>query len=176
MSAILLVWQRYITHGGNQMTSFSDFLMEGKYQTGKSMRCGHCGDHVLPATVSPNSKHIYPVGMFFECIGCHKCRMWTNSIRNVDNFLAFLTGQTDRYFNGFCNDQFCGYCYGYVQPLENGHAWGGKRWDRYGCEKCVQNQQILVDGNLKLPEGDTSYLMNWYRAKIDRVKAVWDSL
>lgn len=158
------------------MQSFKLFI-EGKFLNSSSAVCGHCDDLLNPISLEENPKHIYNKGTMFSC-KCRKSKIWTNSIRNEDNLASFLKKQCDRYYNGFCNDLFCGYCFHYVQNLQSGINYKGKhpfysddypdireRADQYGCEKCQQNQNILVWRRKFDPEEEksTNKLIDFYR-------------
>jgi hypothetical protein len=148
-------------------------LTEYKYHNFKSIQCGECSGSIVPTKIAINPKHIYMIGQYFTC-DCKQSSLWTNSIRNEEKLLAFLKGESERYYNGFCNDDFCGFCYSAVQPLQNGFPWNGKRYDRYGCALCKQNDKILVDGSLKTAEGaaGTKEIMNWYEKMLPH----WEKL
>lgn len=153
---------------------FSTWL-EYKYINFASVTCGHCQNNLFPEPdIVHNPKHIYSQGQMFSC-RCGSSKLWTNSIRNVKNLAAHLAGSCD-YYNGFCNDIFCGHCFATVQPLENGVKVPNsmQRMDRYGCTKCDQNQKILVDGSMKDKEGDTKSIMSYYRRHADQVKKLAD--
>ena len=143
---------------------FRDFLLtETKYHNGVSMRCGKCSSYLLVWDVKANLKHIYPVGQLFRCLKCKDTALWTNSIRDPGAFFDWLDGKAENYTAGFCNDAFCGLCFGWIMPLKNGYEFEGKRCDLYGCQRCPQNQKIVVDGYLKDREGDTKRIEGWYK-------------
>ncbi len=106
---------------------------------------------------------------------CGKSQIFSNSVRNKQNLLDFFVGKCDRH-RGFCSDLFCGKCLKeYIQPLENGvtpppslHAI--QKADRYGCPVCKENQNILIFGDKKDPEGTPERLMNWYKRHLDDLK------
>lgn len=150
--------------------------LESKYFNFEGATCGHCMTSMFPTGRIPhNPKHVWSHGQEFQC-NCGKSKVWTNSIRNVQNLKSFFQGKCDRYYNGFCNDLFCGFCFEYIRPLENGVTIPSRyqRLDRYGCEKCAQNQNILVDGSRFDREGDTSRIMAFYQRNKDTLDKIED--
>lgn len=89
-----------------------------------------------------------------------------------------MNNKCDRYRNGFCNDMYCGHCYKYIYPLKNDVQIPGEwqRVDKYGCLKCPQNQDILIDGTKKDPEGEesTKKLIGYYQRHKDAVDRLAD--
>jgi hypothetical protein len=155
------------------MDSFASFL-ETKHHNERSMTCGHCTYLLRHTNVTRNPKHIYEIGTMFKCL-CGKSAVWTNSIRgSEEEFIANLDKCNYRHTRGFCNDAFCGHCFGYVQPLKNGERFEGKYVDRYGCEKCKQNQHIMVDLYDKDKEGEatTNKLLAFYQKNANAVRQV----
>jgi len=114
-----------------------------------------------------NVQHIWSPGMLFTC-NCGKSGVWTNSIRNMDEFVAVVKGTKttypkDAYTAGLCNDRFCPFDGGYVRVTVNGFEsrWHpGKYYDLYGCdigEKGDKHNQSIVynfDAELDVPEED----------------------
>lgn len=131
----------------------------------ESAFCEFCHGPLVATEIVINPKHIYDIGQMRKC-KCGKSRVWTNSVRNETKLLAFFDGEADRYTNGFCNDKFCGYCFGYLYPLKNGVTapWPAEnRMDRYGCTK-GHNENILMDCFQEGKENDTPPILAWYRA------------
>ena len=89
----------------------------------------------------------------YKC-DCGKSMVWTNSIRDIDAFFACLKDPSKRYYQGFCNDTYCGHCFRYLQPLQNSFEYEGAYTDRWGCEHCPENQMILVDREQKDAENE----------------------
>lgn len=135
--------------------------------------CGHCFSNLIPKDIVENTRHIYTTGTMFSC-DCGKSKVWTNSIRNEDSFVKFINGQSDRYYQGFCNDKFCGYCFGHLYPLQNGYQLPNimQSFDRWGCPKHPQNQNIAMDGFAEDRENETSNMTEWYKNNIDKVKSM----
>ena len=113
--------------------------------------------------ITENTKHLYTIGQLYSC-GCSKSKIWTNSIRDEKNLLNFIEGKSSKYYQGFCNDLFCGFCYGTLLPLKNGYVIPeyDVRFDLYGCVKC--NNKIAINGHKKDPETpeSTQKLIKWY--------------
>ena len=152
-----------------------------KFVSPESDICGYCYKPLTPIQVALNTKHVYPIGILFVC-RCSKSKLWTNSIRNEKNLLAFFAGQPNTwgeqgYTNGFCNDRFCGYCFQPVMPLENGFhvPMLGETFDRFGCKTCQVNQQILNDAYKEYPAGITEPILQWYKAHQQHVQSFADS-
>lgn len=147
--------------------------LEGKYLSYGSAWCGHCLNPLVAYRITKNPQHMYSWGQFFEC-RCGKSKVWTNSARNLRDLGQYLRGECPVYRRGFCNDAFCGYCNKYIYPLKNGEVMPGheRRVDRYGCTKCADNQQILIDGYKKIPEGGEEQLRQWYKRHQDEVDKI----
>lgn len=151
-------------------------FLEGKYFNESSAVCGHCDSRLSFKTLAENPKHIYNKGSLFSC-DCQKSGIWTNSIRNEKALIDYFQNKCD-YYQGFCNDLFCPFCFKYIYNLQSGINYNGKypvlsdeypdikqRADRYGCEKCPQNQNILVWRRKFDPENEksTKKLVNFYK-------------
>ena len=156
--------------------NFKEWLLLEKYISMDSHFCGLCHGHLYPISVEYNPRHVYRYGQLLRC-QCGKSRIWANAPRNEDALVEFLKGGSDRYYQGFCNDPYCGFCItAYLQPLQNGvpspipHV--RHNLDRWGCTKC-DNQNILVDGFAEHKEGDTEHLIRWYRSHMgDLIRAI----
>ena len=150
---------------------FKNWLLLEKYMSTTSDRCAKCKGYLLPKKMTLKPRHIYNPGMLFSC----RCTslIWCNAVRNDAKLIEFLEGYSPRYTNGFCNDKFCGYCWDHLQPLQNGVAppWGGtQQLDRFGCERCIQNQSILNHSSKEHREVETEPLVDWYRKRLDELK------
>lgn len=134
---------------------FSEWLLtETKHLSNMSSECALCKSRLIGYTIVENPNHIYTTGILYNC-NCKKSSIWTNSVRNEDNLIKFLKGESDRYYNGFCNDLFCGKCFNYVYPLKNGYPYQGHNLDLYGCKNC-DNKNIVVDIRSNDPEGEST--------------------
>lgn len=142
-------------------------FVESKYLKYGSMVCIKCSNPLMATTIKVNPKHIYRLGQLFDC-ECGTARCWTNSVRNPQELLAHFETNAP-YRRGFCNDMFCPYCAKYLYPLKNGYEFEGKRWDLYGCQKCEQNRMVM--GNDRIPEGSELELVNWYKRHLNELKA-----
>lgn len=151
---------------------FKQWLLTEKFINSMSAKCGYCHDGLHSVDVIINPHHIYRIGQLRQC-QCGKSRVWTNSVRNEDKLIDFFEGREREYYNGFCNDRFCGYCFKPIYPLENGVTppWPDKvRWDRHGCTKCSHNQNILMNGFQEGKENDTMPILNWYKGQLNKLK------
>jgi hypothetical protein len=156
------------------MKSFHEWLITEKYMNDHSAICEHCHSPLIADRIVKNPKHIYDIGQLREC-DCGKSKIWTNSVRNEKSLLAFFRGEKNtwgetKYTHGFCNDKYCGYCFGYIQPLKNGVRYRGESLDRYGCERCPQNQNILLDLRKEDKEGTPEWLIEWYRERKEQLE------
>ncbi len=155
--------------------NFREWLILEKFINSKSHFCGLCKTPLRPLSVVFNPKHIYTYGQMHIC-KCGKSRIWANSVRNEDKLVMFLNGQLDRYTNGFCNDPYCGFCFGYIYPLKNGVPSPfpeiNYNLDLWGCPK-GHNDNILVHGQAEWKENETGEIMAWYKAHTaDLIKAI----
>jgi len=139
-----------------------------KHMNEESSRCGHCWGELKVVGITENTKHIYSIGQMYEC-PCGKSKVWANSIRNPEAFVkAVEAGNQDQYYQGFCYDHRCGYCQDIVIALKNN---GGPRGETlWGCRKCRDNQNIMLDGSKEWGENVTPFLFPWYAQRIDQVK------
>lgn len=162
---------------------------EYKYLNSSATICGHCRTNLSPQQdIIHNPKHFYSYGQMYSC-PCGKSKIWTNSIRNVKNLADFMNKQCDIYHNGFCNDLFCGHCivpshdknvpctercFEPIYPLKTGVSvpFTLQRMDKFGCKKCPQNQDILMDSFKKDKENDN--IMNYYKAHKDKLNTLAD--
>jgi len=153
------------------MSQFFNLITETKHHNEKSMKCGHCTYYIRHTSIVHNPKHIYQTGTLFKCY-CGKSAVWTNSIRGEKEFIDNLDNCEYKHKRGFCNDAFCGHCFEYIYPLKNGERFEGKSVDRYGCMKCEQNQQIMIDAWDKDKEGEetTQKLNTFYKKNADAVR------
>jgi hypothetical protein len=144
---------------------FSEWLLLEKFMNDRSAYCGHCETPLRAVGIVNNNKHIYERGQMREC-NCGKSKIWTNSIRDLKALIDYFKGNSKSYYQGFCNDKFCGYCFSSIYPLENGvhmpfpHP---NRVDLYGCLKCKDNQNILMDTFLEGKEKETEPILLWYK-------------
>ena len=153
------------------MNWYRNKIIVAKFMNNHSALCAHCMTHLEPRDIVENNRHHYIIGTIYSC-SCGKSRVWTNSIRNEDALIKFFDGESERYYQGFCNDKFCGYCFSSLYPLQNGYQIPGimQNFDRWGCKKCEQNQNIAMDGFSEDRENETGNMMNWYRNNIDKVR------
>jgi len=144
----------------------------GKYLNNRAVLCGQCKEPLIAKGVAENTRHFYSLGQLYEC-RCGASKIWTNSIRDPEKLLSFLTGKEDSYRQGFCNDLFCGFCFGDVIPNFNGAFLGNdyrKAYDRMGCCKGEKwsdhNQALYADFGAFSPEREASDLemAQWYKA------------
>jgi hypothetical protein len=153
--------------------NFREWLLLEKFMNDRSAYCGECHRPLLGEEIVRNYKHIYDIGQMRQCT-CGKSKVWTNSIRNEVNLVAYLTGKSDRYYNGFCNDKFCGVCFKPLYPLQNGvnapfrHP---NRMDRWGCTK-GHNDNILFDMFLEDKELESHKVLDWYRTRLRELEQI----
>ena len=148
-------------------------LKIAKHMTDTSTRCMYCYTPLVATAVTQSPRHIYPLGQLMKC-KCQKSQVWTNSIRDEAALLLFLRGELKDYYQGFCNDKYCPFCWGYIQPLNQGI---------YGCEagyysahpelkyapdtqnmapQCKSNMNFRVYRDQEAGE-DASFLIPWYK-------------
>jgi hypothetical protein len=159
-------------------------LNESKHMQNNSAACEHCKKSLKVVDIIIG-RHMFPIGQLFECV-CKKSKVFTNTIRNIENLLEYIDGNRSSYYNGFCNDRKCGYCFNYLTPLLNGVdvskdmelSTHDTRADRYGCLKCPENQNILIVGQAFLPEGDktSNHFIEFYTKNKDKVEALYKKL
>jgi len=163
-------------------------LNEYKHIINNSFACEHCNKGLKFSEIIIG-KHMYPIGQLFVC-DCQKSKIFTNTIRDVNNFLQYVEGNKSEYYNGFCNDKRCGNCFNYIQTLRNGVSVPYKMEinkgssfslaDRFGCPKCPDNQNILKIGGTPalLPEGDKTneYFIDFYRKHKNEVENLYKKL
>jgi hypothetical protein len=159
-------------------------LSESKHMQNNSAACEHCNKSLRIVDIIIG-KHMFPVGQLFEC-SCKKSKVFTNTIRNIENLLNYIEGNISNYYNGFCNDKKCGTCFNYLTPLLNGVdvpkemelSIHDTRADRYGCLKCPDNQNILLIGQAFLPEGDktSNQFIDFYTKHKQKVEALYKKL
>lgn len=137
-----------------------------KFANVNSMTCTQCDTYLQVRGIVINSRHIYKTGQQWRC-DCGKSQIWTNSIRSVNNLIQHHeTGSY--YYNGFCNDLFCGICKRPVQPLKTGFVYKNRRLDLFGCLECTGENQIVVDLEKFLYEGESDHLLEWYKERIEQ--------
>ncbi len=154
------------------MAWYSLLKFSSKFFNSQCCICGICNANLVVSAITENPHHHYTIGQLYKC-PCGKSVTWTNSIRNDTALLAFIkkevnpdTGRKqDSYYQGFCNDLFCGICYNYVQPIQNGFMYNGKSFDLWGCSKC-ENKHLIMDGFKKWPENESSKLIEWYSSML----------
>lgn len=161
------------------MINFKQYLNEWKHVGENSCFCGHCNKN-LKAVDIIIGKHMYPIGQLLVC-SCKKSRIFTNTIRDVKDFIDYCEGRTKNYFDGFCNDKKCGYCFAYLNPILNGVPVPNTEYraDQYGCvKKCSDNQNLLLVGQNNLPEGEetTKLFVDFYKNHLELVKKLYESL
>lgn len=141
--------------------------------TSESISCGHCMSPLNIIGLKTNGRHHFPVGQQWEC-SCGKSKVWTNSLRDPDYFIKTIDEDDDKYYQGVCNDKFCGRCYSRIRVLENGFEIPGQmqRLDRYGCPRCEANQMLLVDGYKELGEGQDGPILKWYESRLSELKGI----
>jgi hypothetical protein len=159
-------------------------LKEYKHLQNGAAGCGHCKQDLKVKDIIIG-KHMYPIGQLYSC-ACRKSKIFTNTVRNSKELLKFINKETERYYNGFCNDKRCGNCFTYIQPLENGVpvppdmkiSKFERRADRYGCPKCIDNQEILIIGQGFMPEGEntTNKFIEFYTKHKDKLKKLHDEI
>jgi len=122
--------------------------------------------------MTENRKHIYNIGIMYSC-NCGESKIWTNSVRNESALLEHFEGNTDHYYQGFCNDKFCGICYMPLIPLKNGYILPGDNqpYDRYGCITQQHNDKVLIDGWKEDREGETLGIQKWYQANKNKLES-----
>jgi len=155
---------------------FREWLLTEKFMSLQSHFCELCHGYLYPKEIVFNPRHVYSYGQLHRC-QCGKSRVWANAPRNENKLIAFFKGQEDRYYQGFCNDPYCGFCITkYLYPLKNGvpsplpHI--NFNLDKWGCTEC-DNQHILVHGQAEHKEGDTEHLMRWYKSHMgDLIRAI----
>lgn len=117
-----------------------------KYFNSDAARC-LCGGMILPADVSSHPTHFHDPGVLYACDRCDNTKIWTNSVRGpMAQWLAYLKGEPINYYQGVCNDLFCGNCFGHYLCLKNGYDFPGhrgRRGDLYGCQKCPDNRAVF---------------------------------
>lgn len=152
------------------------FSKEGTYF------CEKCTGFLQIVDVTYNPKHFFNPGQLFTC-KCGTSRLWANSVRFPRELVDWCDGKEVPYSKdpeawGFCNDQFCPYCWGRWQCLKNGYMIQGKYYDKYGCDSCKQNQFAIgsILGGWRELEGQVE-LAKWYkdnqglwRSKLDLTK------
>jgi hypothetical protein len=161
------------------MNSFKQYFNENKHVGENSCFCGYCKANLKVSDIVIG-KHMYPIGQLLLC-GCKKSRIFTNTIRKVDNLIDYCEGNRKVYTNGFCNDKKCGYCFGYLNPITNGIDVPDMnfRADKYGCSKnCRDNQELLIVGKLNLPEKDSTvnYFIEFYMKHLNKVKELYKTV
>jgi hypothetical protein len=145
-----------------------------KFINNKSAICGFCFQGLKPTKIMKNNRHIYNIGTFYVC-SCGKSSIWTNSLRNEDNFIKYIEEGT-RYYNGFCTDLFCGVCFSNIIPKKNGFMVNNFVYDKFGCNSCNSNQNILMDLDKEYKESETGQLVDWYKTNIDNIKNIQNDL
>jgi len=158
------------------MNWYSGIIKFAKFINNKSALCEHCMKPLIARGVSVNKRHMYPVGTNYICT-CGKSNVWANSIRNAEDFVAEAEGTPNHiygYYQGFCNDKFCGICLSTLTMIENGVKVRGE-WqerDRMGCLRCPGNQHIAMDLYAENKENDINFLMEWYKSNVGRIKTL----
>jgi len=99
-----------------------------KHMSDHSHFCGLCGTFLKPKSFSKNDNHHFPWGINHVC-DCGASSVWTNSIRNGEEFIARVLNNEDFVGapSGICNDLYCPICYSYVAPMKNGLWFMGKQ-------------------------------------------------
>jgi hypothetical protein len=149
-----------------------------KFLNDQSMICEFCQKPVRVIDVRTNPHHIYNIGQFMSC-PCGQSTVWTNSVRNEQALLSYFSGKTDKYYQGFCNDRFCGKCFQYLRCFKNGVDIAGTRGDRWGCEQChPTGKAMVVIGNLWPEVGGAGgqsgaeHLTQWYWDHLPHLNSV----
>ena len=139
-----------------------------KFSKGGTYFCELCNSDLHVIDIVDNFNHHFTPGQLMEC-RCGKSRVWTNSIRYPEALIAWCDGEEvshhqDPTIYGFCNDEYCPYCWGYWSCLKNGYQTESGYGDLYGCQKCEQNQHSIMKNESKLGEIEgQEYLANWYK-------------
>ena len=134
--------------------------------------CEKCGGFLQIVDVVDNPNHFYNPGQLFTC-KCGTSKLWANSVRYPESLIKWCDGKKmgeeipfsqDPEAWGFCNDQFCAYCWGHWICLKNGYVFNGKYYDKFGCAKCKQNQYALESslGGWRESVGQAA-LAKWYK-------------
>lgn len=155
----------------------------------------HCKSGLYPMEIVVNPKHLYPIGIMYRCGStCNKTKVWTNSIRGGQegyrDLIDYLNGETERFYQGICNDKYCGMCFGFIQCLKNGYPWPGMKdnADIYGCRSCDNKfaawlriydeenpdlEKLAEWGVLKAPDERLYYgYYRLYARKLDELKQI----
>ena len=148
------------------------YKLAWKFTKGGTYTCALCMSplHVMDIVNNPN--HHFNPGQLYEC-SCGKSKVWTNSIRYPEELIDWCDNKEVPYHHdpltyGFCNDEYCPYCWKHWVCLENGYRHQGVYYDRYGCNVCLKNQFALMEVNAKLGELDgQQYLAQWYKSHQD---------
>lgn len=131
--------------------------------------CELCKSPLLVLDITSNPNHHFTNGQLLEC-SCGQSKVWTNSIRFPESLLAWCNGEEVPHHQnptewGFCNDEFCPYCWEHFACLKNGYKTNDGYWDKYGCRNCKQNQFALMGIGTKLGEMEgQEYLARWYKS------------
>lgn len=149
-----------------------------KYVNNISSICMLCKSNLKVKEIKLNTNHIYLIGQELKC-DCGKSSLWTNSIRNSDELLKYITTGSGFlegvYMSGFCNDKLCGFCYKPVIPLKNGITvpWTNQRQDLYGCKNC-DNKNIVMDiwKEWKESKIEEENIIKYYSSKLDDLKKI----
>lgn len=146
-----------------------------KFVNNHSAICEFCSKPLLAREIVQNLRHQFPIGIMYIC-SCGKSRIWTNSLRAPERFIQWVEGKINDnygYYQGYCNDKYCGFCFNYIQCLKNGISVSGhnRGFDRYGCEHC-SNQHIAMDLFEENKEGDTGFLETYYKTNLSLVKSL----
>jgi len=75
------------------MNWYAGIIKFAKFINNKSALCEHCMTPLIARGVSVNKRHMYPVGTNYICT-CGKSNIWTNSVRNAEDFVAEVEGKT----------------------------------------------------------------------------------
>lgn len=150
---------------------FKEWLLVEKYVSSRSAYCNHCGDRLFPVYIVENPKHIYKFGQLWKC-HCDNCRLWTNSVRNAHAFIESANDPSSHYYQGFCNDKFCGFCFAKLPyPTKNGVEPSfpyPTRMDQWECPN-GHNKDLLMDGYKEYGEGQEEEIKRWYKKRIDEL-------
>ncbi|MFA7219104.1 MAG: hypothetical protein WC119_01070 [Synergistaceae bacterium] len=143
-----------------------------KFAKDGSYICELCNTLLEITDIINNPKHHFNPGQLMKC-SCGKSKVWANSIRYPKDLIKWCDGEEIPYSHdpeawGFCNDEYCPYCWGVWSCLKNGYQKNGRYYDLFGCERCKDNQHSLAVDGTRLGEIDGQvYLANWYKTHQD---------
>jgi hypothetical protein len=144
------------------------YRLAWKFAKGGSYICELCNGSLYPLSITNNPNHHFNPGQLMEC-SCGKSKVWTNSIRFPEDLIKWCDGEEVPHHHdptvwGFCNDEYCPYCWRPFRCLKNSYKKNGTFFDLFGCESCQDNQHSLAVDGTRLGETEgQEYLANWYK-------------